>query len=354
MNRCQPFLTHLAQRGYGAALISQRKNIFWLTGYRGEGLLLVTGDAQVILTDSRFEEQARQEAPECRCVRTSQGAGAYAAAQSLCDEYRIDTLCVETNALTYDQYRALEASLQKVSLVSLGDLLTELRRVKDAYEIRCMEKAAEISCRAFENILNRIHAGMTEKQIQHMLDYEMLLLGSEGNAFPTIVAAGLNGALPHAIPSDYALQKGDLITLDFGGTYGGYCSDMTRTIGIGQVSEPLRAMYEAVLDAQLRALQEVRPGALCSEIDRCAREPLDERYPGAFGHGLGHGVGLNIHELPRLHPGGDTVLQAGHVITVEPGVYLPGFGGCRIEDMVIMTSDGYINPITITKQLLEL
>ncbi len=175
-----------------------------------------------------------------------------------------------------------------------------------------------------------------------------------GEAFDTIACAGLNGSLPHAVPGEHVLESGELLTLDFGATCDGYRSDMTRTVGIGKISAEKRMLYQTVLDAQLLALDAIRPGAVCEEIDALARNYIEERYPGSFGHALGHGVGLYIHEQPRLGKGDKTVLQPGHVVTVEPGIYISGLGGCRIEDMAILTSDGFINPIVAPKQLIEL
>jgi len=182
----------------------------------------------------------------------------------------------------------------------------------------------------------------------------MLRRGSEGIAFGTIAASGPNGSLPHAVPGMREIQNGDLLTLDFGAKVGGYCCDMTRTIGFGNVSDELKDIYNAVLEAQLIALDKIKPGAICRDIDAAARDYLDAKYPGAFGHGLGHGVGLVVHEAPRFSKLDETPLVPGHVVTVEPGVYIPGLGGVRIEDMALLTEDGYIDPITAPKQLILL
>lgn len=354
MNRCDAFLKALAERGATTALIHRPENIRWLTGYTGEGCAFVSANAQVIVTDFRYVEQAGRQAPECACVRTGNGVSEAKAVRELCAKHGVKSLCVETDYLTHDEYVALSAALEGVELTALQQLPQELRQIKDETEIDCIRKAAAISCKAFDNMLGKIHAGMTEKQVQILLDYEMLNLGSEHPAFDTIVAAGANGSLCHAIPSDHVLAEGELLTMDFGATIGGYCADMTRTIGIGKIGPELREMYQRVLDAQLMSLDAVRPGAVCGDVDKTARNYLDARYPGAFGHSLGHGVGLFIHEQPRLANGSTTVLVPGHVVTIEPGVYIPGLGGCRIEDMAILTSDGYIDPITAPKQLIEL
>ena len=229
-----------------------------------------------------------------------------------------------------------------------------MRLVKDEGEIECIRRAADIACRAFKAILEDIRPGMTEREVAIALNYKMLELGSEGEAFATIACAGLNGSLPHAVPGEHRLQNGELLTLDFGATFGGYRSDMTRTVGIGKVDGALKDIYQTVLEAHEMALAAVRPGAVCEDVDKVARGFIEARYPGSFGHALGHGVGLDIHEQPRLGRGDGTVLRPGHVVTVEPGIYISGLGGCRIEDMAILTSDGYIDPIDAPKQLIEL
>ena len=354
MNRCESFLKALAARDCSAALIHRPENIHWLTGYTGEGCALISADAKAVITDFRYIEQSERQAPDFIVARTGNGVSEAAHVKALCEKHGIRRLAVESDFLTHDDYLNLAETLAGVELIPLNQLPQELRLIKDETEIECIRKAAAISCKAFENLLGKVHAGMTEKQVQIMLDYEMLCLGSEKPAFATISAAGINGSLPHATPSDHVIANGELLTLDFGANIGGYCADMTRTIGFGKISSELREMYQRVLDAQLMALDVVRPGVVCGDLDKVARDYLDARYPGAFGHSLGHGVGLFIHEQPRVSIGSDTVLVPGHVITIEPGVYIPGLGGCRIEDMAILTSDGYINPITAPKQLIEL
>lgn len=351
MNRCEPFLRELSGQ---AALIHRPENMRWLTGYTGEGAVFVSDSRQVIITDFRYIEQAGRQAPECRVERTDAARRESAVVKALADEEALTELFVETDYLTYDQVEALKQALPSVALKPLKELPQKLRMIKGPEEIECICRASEISCKAFENLLGKIHAGMTEKQVQILLDFEMLQLGSEMNAFDTIAAAGVNGSLPHAVPSDHVIAEGELLTLDFGAKVGGYCTDMTRTIGFGRVSDELRAVYDGVLTAQLRALEAVKPGAVCGDIDAIARSYLDERWPGAFGHSLGHGVGLFIHEQPRVAKGSETVLCPGHVVTVEPGVYIPGLGGCRIEDTVILTEDGKIDPITAPKELILL
>ena len=352
--RLQRFLSAMAARAISAVLIHRPENVRYLTGFTGEGCLFISAQRQALLTDFRYVEQAARQAPSLPCVRTRTGKSVEALVAELAAASGAERLAVETDFLCYDDYAALQAALGDVALTPLAGLVEEMRLIKDDGEIECIRRAADIACRAFKAILEVIRPGMTEREVAVALNCEMLKLGSEGEAFDTIACAGLNGSLPHAVPGEHRLQNGELLTLDFGATYNGYCSDMTRTVGIGKVDRPLRDIYRTVLEAHETALNAVRPGAVCEEIDKVARDFIDARYPGAFGHALGHGVGLYIHEQPRLGKGDGTVLQPGHVVTIEPGIYISGLGGCRIEDMAILTSDGFIDPIEAPKQLIEL
>ena len=354
MDRRMRLVEELKKHGLDAAVMHRSENMRYLTGYTGEGCVFVCPAETVIITDFRYVEQASRQAPGLRVEATSAQRRESDVILALTDAHAAKTLAVESDFLSYDDHEALREKLPFVQLKSISGVVEQLRMYKDAGEIASMCRAAEISCKALENILPRIQPGMTEKQVQILLDYEMLSLGSEGCAFDTIAAAGVNGSLPHAIPSDYKIQKGDLLTLDFGAKINGYCSDMTRTIAFGKVRPELKEIYDLVYAAHMEALQAVKPGKICGDIDKIARDQIDARFPGAFGHSLGHGVGLFIHEQPRVAKGSETILEEGFAITIEPGVYIPGLGGCRIEDMAILTSDGFIDPMTFPKHLIEL
>ena len=348
MNRIEA----LRSRGISCALYDDPINIRYLTGYTGEGSLLVLPDRAVIITDFRYVEQAQRQSPFCDLERVGADRGANAIIAEALESAGIHDLPIEENIVTVSRLRAMEKALPGVHLTALPETVLEMRTVKDEGELDCIRKALAISCQAFDDLLGVIHAGMTEKRACAELNHFMNLRGSEGNSFDTIVASGVNGSLPHAVPSDKVIEKGDLVTFDFGAKFGGYCADMTRTIAVGEISSELHAIYDAVLEAQLTSEAAVKPGAVCRDIDKIARDQLEAKYPGAFGHSLGHGVGLFIHELPRLSFRSETILQKGHVVTVEPGVYVPGVGGCRIEDTVIVTEDGFENPVTTPKQLI--
>lgn len=338
-----------------AAIIMRPANMRYITGgYRGEGCVFVAKGAAVIITDFRYIEQASREAPAWRVEQTGDGRTMWNVCAELMKEFGLKSCAVESDFIVHDSYVAMAEKLEGIELVSLSGVVEKIREIKDEHETECICKAASIACKAFEQLLTWAKPGMTEKQVQVRLDYEMLCLGSERNAFPTIAAAGTNGSLPHAIPSDHVIKEGELLTLDFGAVHGGYLCDMTRTIGFGKIEGELRDIYQYVLDAQLMALDAIAPGKSCREIDKIARDYLDSKYPGRFGHSLGHGVGLFVHEGPRLSRVSDATLTPGHVVTVEPGLYIPGLGGVRIEDMAIITADGFINPIDAPKQLIEL
>ena len=344
----------LAAMQADAALIHRPENMRWLSGYTGEGCLFISKDLRAVITDFRYIEQAGRQSPGWAVERTTAERKETDIARSLAAQERVKTLLVETDHLTHDDYCALDAALEGVELVPMKGIPEKLREIKDEDEIACILEASRIASQAFINILPRLHAGMTEIEAKIELEFEMLRLGSEAAAFSTVSAAGVNGSLPHAIASDHVIAEGELLTLDFGATWHGYLSDITRTVAFGKIGPELREIYDTVYEAQTTALEAVGPGKRCCDVDAVAREFIDARYPGAFGHGLGHGVGLLIHEQPRVSPNDQTVLSPGHVVTVEPGVYIPGLGGCRIEDTVIMTSDGYINAMHAPKHLIEL
>ncbi len=350
--RAEALLAAMKQAGIGHMLIQKPKNIRYLTGYTGEGCLLISEAGLIILTDFRYVEQASIQAPDAQVIR-------YDAAHPRLGEIRqqlvgagAHKLAVEEDEVTVAAYRDMLRGLSGIELIAAGGLVERLRIVKDDGETECIARACAISCEAFDRMLGFMKPGMTERQIQLELDYTMLRLGAEGLAFSTIAAAGENGSLPHATPSDHVVREGEMLTLDFGARYGGYCSDMTRTVAFGHIGDELKAIYDTVLEAQLAALEMIGPGVVCSEVDRTAREITDRRYPGAFGHSLGHGVGLDIHEQPGLNARDQRPLTPGHIVTVEPGVYLPGVGGCRIEDTVAITEDGFRNLITAPKELI--
>ena len=351
--RLSKFRVQLDAAGHSAALIHRPENMFYISGYRGEGMLLITGSQAAVLTDFRYVEQAGSQAPGWAIEMTTADNPPEAIAKSLLDGEGIVSVALEHDFLPMADYEKLAGKLG-ITLSPLNGIPENLRRIKEPGELIAMRKASSIACAAFDKVLPFIKPGVSEKDIKLELEYTMLRLGADAVGFPSIVAAGPNGSLPHATPGPRKLQAGELLTMDFGAESDGYLTDITRTVAVGKISDELRRIYDDVLSAQLMALDAVKSGAVCKTVDAVARDYLEARYPGRFGHGLGHGVGVMIHESPRFNARDDTVLEAGMVMTVEPGVYIPGLGGCRIEDTVAVTQEGCEILITAPKHLIEL
>lgn len=324
-----------------AVLVHDPSNMFYLSGYTGEGLVLVAKKVWAIITDFRYTEQAEKQAPAFTVEATDKDRREAAVVAELCRAHGLDTLYYEDNYLTVRGFETLKKSVPGAEWKSLAGAPQRLRQLKDEEELACIRKACRITGDAFERVLGSIREGMTEKEIALQLEWDMLTHGADGIAFSTIVAAGANGSLPHAIPGGYQIRKGDMITMDFGAKCGGYCADMTRTIAFGQPSDEMRHVYEVVLEAQKRAQAAVMAGKVCEKIDAIARDYIYQNgYEGRFGHGLGHSLGIDIHESPRLSQNCSDVLQVNQLVTVEPGIYLPGIGGVRIENTVVVKEGG--------------
>jgi Xaa-Pro aminopeptidase len=323
-----------------AMLISGLPNIRYLTGFTGSNaLLLVTTGNAVLFTDGRYRVQAAQEVQNAR-VLVPGGPLVRALAASV-KRRRLRRLGFESRRASFELYAALRAELRGCRLQPLMGLVERLRAIKGAEEIAVMRRAAGLNSRVFEMSLGQIRPGRTEAQVAARIEYNMRVRGGEKPAFETIVAAGPHSALPHARPTHKPLRKKQFILIDQGVILDGYSSDMTRTVVLGGLGARARGLYNAVLEAQLAAIAAVRPGVQAQQVDRQARIVLQKHgLDKAFVHSTGHGVGLEIHEAPRLARGEKTVLEAGMVLTIEPGVYLEGFGGVRIEDMVLVTDRG--------------
>ena len=338
-----------------AAVLHNPSNMFWVTeGYTGEGVVFVSAKRQVIVTDFRYTEQAGNQAPDYTCVMTEGKLNHDAWVARLCQEDGITELHYEDDYLTVKAFAALQAALPGIDLQPVSQAPERLRQIKTEAEAANIRKACDITSEAYAQILGKIREGMTEKELRIELDFLQLKLGARGNSFDTIIASGENGSLPHAIPSDRKLRKGDMITMDFGCIFNGYMSDMTRTVALGEPSKVMRKVYETVLEAQLMGVEILAPGKNCFEIDKQIRNFIDAKgYAGRFGHGLGHSVGIDIHENPRLSQFCHDTVQVGHVLTVEPGIYLPGVGGVRIEDTCLVVPGG-CEPLTSAPKALTI
>jgi len=326
--------------GLEALLITKASNRRYLSGFTGSsGFLLLTKDEDILVTDFRYDEQARKQAAGLLVVRSNNSM--VEKLGELLERYRIKKVGLEKNVTTLGAYEEYRHYLPGIEFVPVNDPCEEFRRVKSHQEMVVLKKAVEIADKAFLHILNFLRVGQTEKEIAYEIEFFMRRIGAEKSAFETIVASGERSSLPHGVASDKPVASGELVTLDFGAVYRGYHSDITRTLVLGKPTSRQEEIYHLVLKAQETALENIRPGIKASDADALAREIIREAGLGEnFGHGLGHGVGLEIHEGPRLSPRDDTVLKPGMVVTVEPGVYINGWGGVRIEDIVVITADG--------------
>lgn len=341
MNRVQQLLERASLSPEAAILIHKPSNMLYFSGYSGEGLLVLGHGLRCIVTDFRYVEQAQAQAPGFTVHSISNDVNHAQVAASILRSQGISEALYEDDHVTVRAAAQLADAMEGITLRPLANHPEALRRVKDPDEVSLIEKACAISSDAFEYICGAIRPGMTEIRIKRLLDDHLLDLGAESTSFSTIVAFGPNGSLPHAIAGSRQVQAGDMITLDFGARYQGYCADMTRTIALGQPSAKMLEVYRIVLDAQMASQEALAPGKLCNEVDAIARKMIgDAGYGEYFGHGLGHAVGIDIHEDPRLSPKCAETLVPGHVVTVEPGIYLPGVGGVRIENTCLVTPSG--------------
>ncbi len=351
-------------------LVTSPANMRKCSGFRGEGLVYVSRDLKLVLTDSRYTVAAREECPQFEVALYKNNL--YESWISLLIERfgteQVSRLAIgfEDEFMTVQAERTIKALFQKYEITSITWLplhkrLDRFRWIKSAQEIREIEQAEHIGDLAFAKIVQKLAdvygsgQTMTEKQIAAWIEFYMKELGAEQTSFDTIAASGIHSSMPHAIPTDRAPEDGEFLTMDFGCKVNGYCSDMTRTVVIGQGSEEQKRVYDIVLRAQETALSVIRPGIRGCEVDEAARKVIsDAGYGDCFGHGLGHSVGLMIHERPCFSSKDETVLEPGMVITVEPGIYIEGAFGVRIEDLVVITEDGCRNLTHAPKEWKEI
>lgn len=332
----------LLRRHLDAALITDISNVFYLTGFTGStAAVVVTGENACILVDPRYSIQARAECPGASVIDYTGKTTIQAAAELIAD-LSPARAGYESEHLTVSQFRELQSLLKGLTrLCATNRLVRALRSVKDSSEIEAIEQAARVTDAALQNALPRIKAGMTEAELALIIDTEMRAAGADKQGFDTIAASGPNSACPHAHPTTRVLKQGDFLVMDFGARCSGYHADITRTVCLGRPAPQQKEVYQIVLDAQLKALESIAPGKACRDIDAVARHHIASAgYADNFGHGLGHSIGIEVHEEPRFSQTCDAVLQPGMVMTVEPGIYIEGWGGVRIEDDVVITESG--------------
>lgn len=354
MNHFAAIGTALKERGLDAMLVTSAPGEFYAAGFHGEGVAVITPDKAWYWTDSRYIESAEQEITGAQVSMPAAGMNYRKLVRAVVDELGIKTLGFEDEYMSVSLYNLWTEALP-VEFVPASELLTDLRMVKDEDELKAMREAQRVTDEAFTEILNDIRPGVTESEIAARLTYLMACKGAERNSFDPIVATGANGSKPHAIPGSTLIQPGQFVTMDFGCVVGGYCSDMTRTVCVGSPSEEMELVYNTVRKAQLAAIDMIHGGVNGAAVHKVADDIITEAgYGGKMGHGLGHSLGIEIHESPRFSPFWDKTIPAGAFLSVEPGIYLPGKFGVRIEDVVMLTEDGCIDITNSPKELIIL
>jgi Xaa-Pro aminopeptidase len=354
MNRIELLMQQLPKH-IDCALITSDVNRRYLTGMASSaGTVLCFRDAAYLLIDFRYIEKARACVKDCRVIELE---NLTVQVGNLLKQHDASTIAVESATMTLQQFENMKKRFSHTYRWESSDVLSKAlqacRMVKTAEEIAQIQAAQRIAEQALQQVQDWIHIGVTEREVQRKLDFAMLELGAEEMSFATIALTGARTSMPHGVPSDAVVQAGDFVLMDFGAVVNGYHSDMTRTICVGEPTEKMRAVYEVVQKAQTAALQAAKAGVTGKELDAVARNIIaDAGYGKQFGHSLGHGVGMEIHEAPNAAPSSDVVLQAGNVVTIEPGIYLPGEFGVRIEDFVVLQENGCQNLTAVSSDLI--
>lgn len=334
-----------------AVLVTKKENYMYFSGFTGSSAwLVITEQDAVLVTDFRYTLQAGKQAPLFE-INTYKGS-IIKELNDVMEDKKVERLGFEDSNLTVEKFNDYKSKLNLKELVPLGGILDEIREVKDSFELKVISKAVKIADDTFEHILKYIRPGVAEVELAAEMEFFMRKQGATGSSFETIVASGVRSSMPHGVASEKKLENGDAITFDFGALYNGYCSDMTRTVFLGKPDKKLEKIYKIVLEAQIESSKGVKKGANGKDIDAIARDYIAQNgYGENFGHGLGHGVGLEIHEEPRLSMTAGKNMKNGMVVTVEPGIYVDGLGGVRIEDMVVVKDE---NPMILTSSSKEM
>ncbi len=336
--------------------ITSGSNRFYLTGFNSSaGSVLITKSSAVFFIDFRYFEKAKYTVDSCEVMLYDRGhKGIY----EYCKQKNIKEIFIESSQTSLTQHKYLSELFDGINISKENKLdikLAEMRAVKSEYELRFIKQAQSLTEHTLDYILPRIAVGRTEREVMLDMEFFMRGLGADGVSFDFIVVSGKNSSLPHGVPTDKKIEKGDFVTMDFGAIVKGYCSDMTRTVAVGSVTDEQRLVYDTTLKAQLAAIDAIKAGAVCVDIDKIARDIIyDAGYKGCFGHALGHSIGVDVHESPNLSPNNKAILEIGNVVTVEPGIYLENKFGVRIEDMVYVTENGCINLTNSNKNLIIL
>ncbi len=342
MNHLNAITAQLDAYQLDALCITSQPGEYYAVGLKGEGVVLVTRQGCHYFTDSRYIELAQNTVTNADVTMVTPHQDHLALASLVLEHYGLKRVGIEEAYLTVERWQKMKTAFPAdTELVPAGKLLTELRSAKTEEELAVMQKAQDITDQVFAEICEFLHAGVTESEVAAQLTYLQMKHGAEGNSFPPIVASGANGSMPHAIPTAKPIQKGEFVTMDFGCIYQGYCSDMTRTVAIGQPSDEMRRVYDAVLEAQLAGIAAAKAGVPGCDVHNAGWDVLKKYgYGDYFGHGFGHSLGIEIHESPNANRANTKPLPAGAVLSAEPGVYLPGKFGVRTEDVIFLTETG--------------
>ena len=357
MNHFKKIASVLETHSLDAVLLTCEANRFYASGFHSsgtDGVAIVTRNHNYYFTDSRYTEAAARHVRDAEIRETDREHPYSALINEVTEKEHITRMGYEDEYMTAADFRRFSEKLH-CELVPVTELLWTLRAVKDQAELDCMIQAQRIAEKALADILGEIRPGVTEKEIAALLLYKMLHYGAEDKSFDPIVVSGPNGSLPHGVPSEKPIQAGEFVTMDFGCKFGGYCSDMTRTVAVGHVTEEMETVYNTVLKAQLAGIAAAKAGVTGAAVDGAARQVIaDAGYGPYFGHSFGHSVGVEIHENPNATPSNSKPLPAGVVISAEPGIYLPGKLGVRIEDVIVITEQGCQDITLAPKELLIL
>ena len=354
MKNVEKYLSLLGQEVDGLLLTSRYSRHYLAEFDIAEGVAIVTKSGIRYFTDSRYIESAQNNIGGMEVLEMNSRNSYHKLLNDAIAQFDVQRLGFEEGYLTVAEYQDYQKNIS-AELVPLGSKINAFRAVKEDWELERIRQAQKITDKAFSEVLTRIKPGMTEKQLQAELIYCLYKNGGEGLSFNPIVVSGPNTSLPHGVATDRVIQEGDFVTMDFGVLYGGYCSDMTRTVAVGYATEEMKKVYDTVLQAQLAGIAATKAGVMGKEIDNAARQVIAEAgYGDYFGHGYGHSLGMEVHEAPNCNPRGETPMEVNMITSAEPGIYLPGKFGVRIEDLIIFTADGYENITQSPKNLIIL
>lgn len=353
MDRLAKVRERFSKLGIDGLLITNSKNRRYMTGFTGTaGVVLISQSKAVFITDFRYVEQAKNQVENYEIVQHK--GPIHEEVARLVKDFSIQKLGFEQDEMTFGTYKMYDNTVS-AEMVPISGIIETLRLIKTDKELEILKQAAAIADQAFEHIIKYIKPGVTELEVSNEMEFFMRKQGATSSSFDTIVASGFRSALPHGVASDKVITGAELVTLDFGAYYKGYCSDITRTVAVGDVSAELKKIYEIVLEAQLLGMNSIKSGMTGKQADSLTRDYITKKgYGDYFGHSTGHGIGLDIHEGPALSVKSDTILEPGMVVTVEPGIYIPGVGGVRIEDDIVITKEGNVPLTHSPKELLIL